>query len=421
MDRPRHLRRALAGGEFDSGKRGRVDNPLTISWPSIGSEDVVWDVQPRAGMTRRERAMIGRTYRAAITAPIADLDPILSAQSLAAADEAAAALARFDEQMGHRLAPYAAILLRSEAASSSRIEGISSGARAVMEAEVTGGGRGNAAEVYANTLALRAALDCADGVTDDSIRMMHRHLLGTAAPDIAGHWRDEQVWIGADNSPQTADFVPPAPQRVPAALADLFAYTEREDWPVVAQVAVAHAQFETIHPFTDGNGRVGRALMHVMLRDKGVTRNAAVPVSSGLLVRQSSYVAALTSYRAGDPDAIVMEVSRACLEAAEHGRNLVEATAAIRQRWAHEMRSVRADSAAHRLADGLIGQPVVTVKEVREILGTKDNVHRHIDTLVARGVLVPGQDYRTRNLTWRAPDVLDALDNYSEAVGRRSH
>ena len=85
------------------------------------------------------------------------------------------------------------------------------------------------------------------------------------------------------------------------------------------------------------------------------------------------------------------------------------------------MRSVRADSAAHRLADGLIDHPVVTVKEVREILGTKDNVHRHIDTLVARGVLVPGQDYRTRNLTWRAPDVLDALDNYAEAVGRRSH
>lgn len=407
------------GGQFTSDARRRAESNLT-AWPAIGGEVVPWDITPLAGMSRRERAMIGRSYRAAVPAEIATSVPSIAPAIMADVEDAATELARFDADMGSELAPYAAVLLRSEAASSSRIEGITAGARAVMEAEATGVGGGNAAQVYANTMAMRAALAVSGALDESAILAMHTELLHRTAPHIAGRLRDEQVWIGADNTPHTAEFVPPVAARVARCLKDLVAFMGREDLPVVVQVAIAHAQFETIHPFPDGNGRTGRALMHSMLRAKGITRNTAVPVSAGLLVRRAAYVDALTAYREGDVDPIVQSVATACLTGVGHARELVRQTRHIRNSWNDRLSSVRSDSGAHRLADGIIGQPVITVAQARAILGQDANVHRRIQALVDRGILLPHQDYRTRNMTWRAQDVLDALDDYSERVGRRT-
>ena len=106
----------------------------------------------------------------------------------------------------------------------------------------------------------------------------------------AGRWRDEQVWIGGDSfGPHDAEFVPPHHARVPALMADLIKFTSRADLPLLSQAAIAHAQFETVHPFADGNGRTGRALIHAMLRGHRLTRNVTVPVSAGLLTDTRSY------------------------------------------------------------------------------------------------------------------------------------
>src|SRR5439155_1398021 len=80
-------------------------------------------------------------------------------------------------------------------------------------------------------------------------------------------------------NPGRADFVPPPPESVPALMDDLCAFVNRADLPAVVQAAVAHAQFETIHPFADGNGRVGRALIHVVLRRRGLAPRYVPPVS----------------------------------------------------------------------------------------------------------------------------------------------
>ncbi|WIM73549.1 Fic family protein [Corynebacterium suedekumii] len=85
---------------------------------------------------------------------------------------------------------------------------------------------------------------------------MHRILLGPSSPDIAGVVRDEPVWIGgSDASPGRALFVPPAAPAVPDLLRDLEAFLSRTDLPVLVHAALAHAQVETIHRFTDGNGK----------------------------------------------------------------------------------------------------------------------------------------------------------------------
>src|SRR5690606_26640846 len=157
-----------------------------------------------------------------------------------------------------------------------------------------------------NAHAMNAAIDLADDLGETAIIEMHEALLGETHPDWVGRWRDEQVWIGGSAiGPHRADYVAPHHDRVPAALTDLVAFMDRDDLPVLVQAAIAHAQFETIHPFPDGNGRVGRALVHSLLRAKGTTRSVTVPISAGLLADRDAYFGALDSYRRGDPHPIV--------------------------------------------------------------------------------------------------------------------
>ena len=88
----------------------------------------------------------------------------------------------------------------------------------------------------------------------------------------AGRIRDMQNWIGgSDYSPRDALYVPPPPETVEGYLDDLIRFANRNDLPVLSQAAVAHAQFESVHPFTDGNGRIGRALINAILRRRGAT------------------------------------------------------------------------------------------------------------------------------------------------------
>ncbi len=389
------------------------------TWPRLDYETVAWDVSPVTGMSRVEKQWIGRPYQAAVPPVIADLDVPLSSESLGEAEQAAIELSRFDSDMGHEIAPYASIILRSESMASSRIENITSGARAIAEAEVTGGGHGNAAVIVANVAAMREALARASTLDSDAVLAMHEALLRESAPDVAGRCRTDQVWIGRHNVPHRAEFVPPTAARVEAAMDDLMAFITRDNLPAMVQAAVAHAQFETIHPFVDGNGRTGRALLNAVLRAKGVTINAAAPISAGLLANRDQYIDALGRYRDGEPDDIVGVVARAALVAVANGRTLVQTTRQLRNRWADQLASVRSDAAAHRLADGLIQQPVITAREAGRILGRSTNVHRAINTLVEYGILVPRQDYRTRDMTWRAQEVLDLLDEYAERAGRR--
>ena len=150
---------------------------------------------------------------------------------------------------------------------------------------------------------------------------MHKALMRDVDPKSAGRWREEQVWIGGGtHGPRGAMFVPPHHSRVVAAIDDLLGFAQRNDVPVLPQIALAHPQFETIHPFTDGNGRTGRALLQAMLRRKGLTRNVTVPVSAGLLTDTDFYFAALTAYREGDTAPIVRRVSKAAVGAVFNGR-----------------------------------------------------------------------------------------------------
>src|SRR6266545_2752505 len=219
--------------------------------------------------------------------------------------------------------------------------------------------RQNASEIVANTHAMQAAVDLASRLDAEAILAMHQALMHPDHEDIAGRWRTEQVWIGgSDYGPHSADFVPPHHDHVPALMADLTRFIQRDDIPTLVQAAIAHAQFETIHPFPDGNGRTGRALVHALMRARGLTRNVTVPVSAGLLTSTDDYFATLDRYRVGDCTRIVTLLAEASFAAIANGRQLVMELRDTRRRWDGVI-AARKDAAVWRLADVLLRQPVI--------------------------------------------------------------
>jgi len=395
-------------------------NVTTASWPAVSYETLPWQTDERPGIASRQARRRHRgPYRTAVPAKIAERGLHLPADVTATAEEASNEIARFDAEMGGELAPFHAVLLRSESTSSSRIENLTASARAIAEAELGDSGRRNAGEIVANTNAMKAAIALSDRIDADAILAMHRSLMEHTDPEAAGRWRTQQVWIGGGNlGPHDALFVPPRHTRVAPAIDDLVRFAARDDLPVLTHVALAHAQFETIHPFPDGNGRTGRALLHAMLRAKALTRSVTVPVSAGLLTNTESYFAALTAYRAGDPTAIVIRVAEASFAAIANGRRLVRDLRAVRQEWDRRI-AARGDSAVWRVADLLLRHPVVNAALLARELGIQaNNAPRYLQPLEKAEVLVESTD-RKRNRAWRAPEILEALDAFAARAGRR--
>jgi Fic family protein len=369
-------------------------------------------------LTRRDAALRREPYLAVIPAPIADVDFIVANEVMAAADDAARAITRFDAAFDEFPAPFSAVLLRSESASSSQIEHLTSGARAIAEAQIDERVQGNAPLIIRNVRAMEAAVELADDISDATVIEMHRQLLGPSSPRIVGRYRDEQVWIGG-RLPHVAELVPPHHERVPAAMADLIRFAARTDLPLLMQAAIAHAQFETIHPFPDGNGRTGRALVQAILRGGGLLQHLTIPVSSGILSDVDSYFAALNAYRAGDVEPIIEVFAEASLIALGNARILAEDLGRLQQEWDARLSGLRADATARAVARLTIEYPVLSTSVgVRGTGASQPAVRNAIDELVRRGVLKAANSKR-RNRIWVNDGVIEALDAFAARSGRR--
>ena len=389
-----------------------------VTGTAVNYETLTSDFPPGAEYVRAARRQWG-PYQAAISADIADLTVNLPSDALADAEDASREVTRFDTELGGEIAPFSSVLLRTESAASSNIEDLTASARAIAEAELPGARTtANAKVIVANAAAMVAAINLADHIDDAAILAMHEALMQDVDPKSAGRWRDEQVWIGGGtHGPHGAMFVPPHHSRVVPAIDDLLRFARRDDIPALPQIALAHAQFETIHPFIDGNGRTGRALIQAMLRHKGLTRNVTVPVSAGLLTDTDSYFAALTAYREGDPAPIVCSVSEAAVAAVFNGRQLVTDLRVVRDGW-NDRISARSDSAIWQIADLLLRRPVINTALLAAELGIESkHARRYLEPLSAQGILLETSS-GPRSRVWRSPEVIAALDDFAERSRR---
>ena len=213
--------------------------------------------------------------------------------------------------------------------------------------------------------------------------------------------------------------MPPPWELVPELISDLCEFANDDSLPAVVQAAIAHAQFETIHPFADGNGRVGRALIHLILRRRGLVSRVLPPVSLILATWAGEYVAALTGTRYLGPadappaqDALNRWLG---LFAAATRRSVADANAfeerieTLHRTWRERLVRVRANSATDLLLRRLPGVPVLTVASAAQVIGRSTQAANEAITRLVAAKVLSQTTVGRRNRAFEATEVIRAF------------
>jgi Fic family protein len=197
---------------------------------------------------------------------------------------------------------------------------------------------------------------------------------------------------------------------VAGLLDDLCAFAARDDVPAVIQGGIVHAQFETIHPFPDGNGRVGRCLIHAVLRRRGLSAGFVPPVSLALGSNARAYVRGLVAFREGRISEWCGVFCAAVRMAAEEAGRLGRAVSGLGERWRKAANEPRAGSTASRMIDALPGYPILDVAAVERIADVSNQAARlALMDLEAAGV-VKRVNAGKRNRAWEAVGLFEVVD-----------
>jgi len=380
-----------------------------------------WQGNPAAYGGRRARASF--TYRAYVPDLVASLDPLTTfeaAEVVAAAEQAVRQLNAAGSVGG--LEAIGALLLRSEAIASSRIEGYELSQRNLARALIDPrSARGTARTVAANVVAMEEAIALGEAervLTADDIQAIHRTLMANEPARVTpGEFRREQNWIGGRlDSPMDARYIPPPEDEIEDLIEDLMACINRDDLPGIAHAAIAHAQFETIHPFLDGNGRVGRCLIHVILRRRGIAPRFVPPVSVALASRPDTYVSGLVDFREGRIAEWCASFAGACERAASLSTELAEAIAKLEADWFDRAGRPRRDSAAARIIATLPAQPIASAATIRAAIGAShqralDGLKALAEAGVIRQITEGGYDRQ-----YAADELFALLETYEERI-----
>ena len=387
----------------------------------------VWPYDPALHAAPRYRRAC--EYEAFVPELLTDLAISLPGDVATLVSEAETAIARLNNKYDPALVPLARLLLRTESIASSKVEGMQVDARTLARAEVARDTRGrvgpDAAEVLANIDAMQTAVEQASSshaIASEDLTKIHRVLLqGSHNRAMAGHFRDKQNWIGGnDYNPCGADFVPPPPEEVAALIDDVCKFCNQEDLSPLVQAAIAHAQFETIHPFEDGNGRVGRALVQVLLRRRGLAPGFVPPISVALARDKDRYIRGLTFFREDRIAEWLGIFASATAQAATLAFQYTHLVAELQDHWRMQLRestSPRADAVAWAIIDILPAHPVVSVPvAVAATERTKPAVNDAIQDLVSAGVLKPVSESK-RNRSWESVGLLDLIVDLEAGTG----
>ena len=381
------------------------------------------------GLSRRDRS--SGTYHAYLPDPLAGRSIVLAGDTAADVADAEVAVARLDAEAKALVETevLSRLLLRAEAIASSRIEGLEIEVRRLLRAEAARDLEGDssdvtAIEVLANIDAMAVATTAVGSggvITEEILLEVHRRLLaGTRPARYGGRWRTEQNWIGGSSfNPCSAEFVPPPATYVPELMYDLIDFCNSDDLPAIAQAAIAHAQFETIHPFVDGIGRTGRALIHLVLRRRGAVGRVVAPVSLVLDTWSDSYIDGLNRYRhlgsADSKQAVenvntwIARFAAACSRAAADAAGFEVNAAKLESDWRARLGSVRANSTLDRLLGKLVGAAILTASTAASLTGRSfPAANAAVERLVDAGILRQLSVGR-RNRAFESPEVISAF------------
>lgn len=394
--------------------------------------DRLWIPEDAAHLSRKDRAP-GR-YRSYVPDELGESHFAIGQEAQQAAEDAFAVLTRADERIGARGGYLNHLLIRSESISSSWIEGNRVTPKKLAIAELLQQGTRVALDVVANVRATEKAIavlaDRDRPVTADDIENL-QHVI---EPRLSAGLRTEQNWVGGTGwSPLRADFVPPPEAEVQRLIDDLARFVTATNGNPVVRAAIAHAQFETIHPFIDGNGRTGRALIHTILRRTDALRNTLIPISTVFAGDTGAYVAGLTAFREEPPrlDDWVIGFAQAAEHAAGNAVRLSDDIAALDQTVRDDLirhrreqgispATPRSDAVVLRILDALATDPVLTIETVAGRHGVSAAAsHRALVELAEAGVLGRNKDQKGKLICWTADRhlALVGLTERSNRVG----
>lgn len=388
----------------------------------------------------------GGRYEAFVPDRLSGWAPHLSLETVARAREAETAVVHLNEKHAddapHPLDTFSYVLLRVEATASSRIEEIELAPRRLLTAEAEHRERGQssdrrAMEVLANVEAMEEAIRIASGsrpLRKEDLLEVHRRLMAASMHPRLGGWvRNVQNWIGGSGyTPVGASFVPPPPEEVPLLLEDLVAFVNRTDVPPLLQAGIAHAQFETIHPFADGNGRVGRALVHAVLRRRDVAPAFVPPISTVLARSRHAYFDGLAAWRhVGSADEPARDRSAeewlgvfldATLYACHEAHHYLKAVSSLEADLRARTGPVRRGSSADLLLGVLPACPIFTVSSAAAMIRRSTvATGQAVNQLTKAGVIEHRSVGKERYRIFEAPDVIrliSRLDRELSLQGR---
>lgn len=386
----------------------------------------IWHPTDASALSRRDKVP-GR-YLAYVPDELAVALPAVGPDAEIAATDALVALGRADERIGDRGGLLTHLLLRSEGISSSWIEGNRISPKRLAIAEVLSNGgrvaRDVLATIHATEEAIVSLADRSKPISvDDFVRIQH-----LIEPRLDKGFRQQQNWVGGTGySPLRADFIPPPETEVERLLLNLAEFATVTSGNPVIRAAIAHAQFETIHPFIDGNGRTGRALIHAILRRGDAVRNIIVPISAVFAAHTPAYIAGLTDFRREPQnlDAWILAFAEAIERAARISVELVhsiedlDATLldelfAARKREGKRPIQPRANSVLLKILRNLAQSPVVTGASVAREFGVSlAAAHKALGDLTDAGILNRSKDHKGKTICWASDrhfGLIEGLD-----------
>ena len=334
----------------------------------------------------------GRPVCAWVPAPLGQRDLALSTATARAAERAVAALRLADARLPATWEPLARLLLRHEGVASSGIEGLREPIESVLVAERTGAG-GTAGWVADNLAVIDDALRCAaEPLSVGMLHRWHERLMrhGRLPAHMIGAYRPALGWVGG-TSPVDAAYVPPPPPEIPHLVDELVAFAdEGGELDAVSRAALVHAQFVAIHPYGDGNGRLGRVLVSRALRRGGVTIRATAPISVAIARDPGGYLSGLRLFEQGDVERWVRWFAETATRAAATTEDLVAQASGLLARWSGLIAGLRGDHTARSLLERLPAQPVLNAGDVSTLLDVSERSGRTaLAALADRGILTP--------------------------------
>ena len=361
----------------------------------------------------------GRTARAWLPESLATRTIELDETTVRATERAVAALRASDIALPTNWEPLARLLLRTEGIASSSIEGVHAQLDKIVLAEITSVG-GSEGWIADNLRAVDQALNTPK-LNVSALHDWHRSLMthNNLPAEMIGSFRKVPSWIGG-TSPLDAAFVPPPANQIRPLITDLIAFARRTDLDPVTQAAIVHAQFETIHPYGDGNGRLGRALIGWTLRNRGVVERLPPPISVLIARDAGGYLSGLHVFREGSLSTWVRWFADIVERSATQTDHMVAQVTTILTGYETALTDLRADAAARRIIARLPEQPVLNATTIADALGVSTRAARDaIAELVDRDILTrlsipiepaaPGRPSRW----YAAHAILDATRNWA--------